>query len=463
HAIRSYAFAAKSGRIAASKLDPAYLKKCQDEIVASANNMLTFSRHSAYGTSFPDQTKAVRAAGWYFSTDQAFDLAVAYALTPQQDYMTAMLANMNYEGGCNPVNVTYVTGLGWKRQREVVSQWAFNDSRVLPPSGTPVGNVGATFSYLWYYGGVLDALSFPSSGAPTAPYPFYDRWGDSWTVQNEMVVLNQARSLGTLSFLAAQTSYKTQPWKPLAGATIKVPSGVPPLDQPVTVSLQAPGIDLSNARITWEARDQEPFFGHTFTFSPKTSGTQWVEAEAKLPDGRRVFAKASFKANSPNIVWVNDALPAGAVTGAEGGDSWTWVGSNPAPHSGSKYHQSALAGGAHQHYFHSASSTLPLESGDVLYAWVYLDPANPPSEIMLQWNDGSWDHRAYWGANNLDYGANGAPSRAYMGPLPAAGQWVELKVPAKTVGLEGKTVNGLAFAAFGGKVSWDTAGRLSTN
>jgi len=51
------------------------------------------------------------------------------------EFLDAMLANMNYEGGCNPVNVGYVTGLGWKRQREIVNQYSWNDRRVLPPSG----------------------------------------------------------------------------------------------------------------------------------------------------------------------------------------------------------------------------------------------------------------------------------------------------------------------------------------
>ena len=55
---------------------------------------------------------------------------------------------MNYEGGCNPVNVCYVTGLGWKRTRDIVSQWALNDTRVLPPSGIPVGNIQGSFGYL---------------------------------------------------------------------------------------------------------------------------------------------------------------------------------------------------------------------------------------------------------------------------------------------------------------------------
>ena len=58
----------------------------------------------------------------YFSTDQALDLAVASQLAPKADYQSAMLANMNYEGGCNPVNVCYVSGLGWRRTRNLVSQ-----------------------------------------------------------------------------------------------------------------------------------------------------------------------------------------------------------------------------------------------------------------------------------------------------------------------------------------------------
>jgi hypothetical protein len=59
---------------------------------------------------------------------------------------------MNYEGGCNPVNVTYLTGLGSRRQREIVDQYAQNDRRVLPPSGIPIGNIQAAFQYMPNYG-----------------------------------------------------------------------------------------------------------------------------------------------------------------------------------------------------------------------------------------------------------------------------------------------------------------------
>ena len=132
---------------------------------------------------------------------------------------------------------------------------------------------------------------------------------------------------------------------------------------------------------------------------------------------------------------------------------------NPTPYSGGLAHQSILAAGVHQHYFTNAAEPLQVQVGDTLYAYVYLDPANPPSEVMLQWNvNGSWEHRAYWGANLIPFGVDGTDSRRYMGPLPATGQWVRLEVPASLVGVEGAAINGMAFTLFDGRATWDQAG-----
>ncbi|HWH68863.1 MAG TPA: hypothetical protein VNT26_05730, partial [Candidatus Sulfotelmatobacter sp.] len=234
--------------------------------------------------------------GWYFSADQAFDMAVAYQLNAKADYLSAMLANMNYEGGCNPVNVSYINGLGWKRSRETVTQWGLNDRRTLPPSGIPQGNIQAAFFYLWNYQTALEGLCFPPNGAGNAPYPYYDRWADAWNVSTEFVVLNQARGLGTLAFLAAQSPAKAQRWKALP-AKIKLPAAKVAVGKPVTLTLQVPAnLDLRGARVTWEGNDQEPAYGLSYTVTPSKSGAQWVEAEAQWPDGRRVFAQASFTA-----------------------------------------------------------------------------------------------------------------------------------------------------------------------
>ncbi|MEY2466928.1 MAG: hypothetical protein QOD03_1449, partial [Verrucomicrobiota bacterium] len=162
-----------------------------------------------------------------------------------------------------------------------------------------------------------------------------------------------------------------------------------------------------------------------------------------------------------SVSWVDDALPTSAAGGGDGGDTWTWTTSSPTPQSGTKAHKANVATGEHQHYFAWASSTMNVNSGDTVYAYIYLDPANPPTEVMLQWYNGNWEHRAYWGANTLAYGANGTASRRYVGALPAAGQWARLELPASQVGLESSTVSGMAFTLNSGTATWDNAGKAS--
>ena len=62
-AIRSYAFAAKAGKINREQLQPLLLEQCETEIVAAGEDQLRRAESSAYGTSFPEETKKARTAG----------------------------------------------------------------------------------------------------------------------------------------------------------------------------------------------------------------------------------------------------------------------------------------------------------------------------------------------------------------------------------------------------------------
>lgn len=159
--------------------------------------------------------------------------------------------------------------------------------------------------------------------------------------------------------------------------------------------------------------------------------------------GRATWDRAGKTSTQPapsEEVWVEDTTPEGASLFGDG-EGWNWVNTNPTPFSGTLAHQSNLVNGTHQHYFQNAAETLSVGVGDNLFTYVYLDPANPPSQVMLQWNNGSWEHRAYWGQNQIPFGADGTESRRHMGPLPAPGQWARLEVPASQVGLEGSGTN----------------------
>ena len=158
------------------------------------------------------------------------------------------------------------------------------------------------------------------------------------------------------------------------------------------------------------------------------------------------------------FVWVDDELPVGSnPTGP-----WEFVDQNQGPVFSGKRASKRTAEGLSQHFFIQANIPLKVDEQSKLFTYVYLDPENPPQEIMLQWNDGNWDHRAYWGENKIDWGQEKSPARFYMGPLPEVGTWVRLEINASDVGLNnGSLINGWAFTQFGGTVYWDRSGIIS--
>jgi mono/diheme cytochrome c family protein len=171
---------------------------------------------------------------------------------------------------------------------------------------------------------------------------------------------------------------------------------------------------------------------------------------------------ASTKSKEPgDFVWIDDEAPRGA--NLQGDTPWEWVEAPLPVHSGRRAtRRTTNAAAISQHFFTGAADPLPVQAGDRFFSMVWMDPANPPRTIMLQWNDGSWEHRAYWGDDTIGWGVNGTGSRRPMGPLPSAGEWARLEVAARDVDLKpGARLNGWAFTQFGGTVQWDTAGVLT--
>ncbi len=156
-------------------------------------------------------------------------------------------------------------------------------------------------------------------------------------------------------------------------------------------------------------------------------------------------------------VWFDDAVPTGAGIGGTN-EGWRWISANPSPFSGALSHQSGVVNGMHQHYFVGATKRLSIGVGEKIFTDVYLDPSFPPSEIMFQWSEGTTWKRAYWGANVFFPGQESTTNR-YVGPLPATGKWVRLEVPASQLGLEGTSLNGMAFTLFNGRATFDRTGK----
>ena len=164
---------------------------------------------------------------------------------------------------------------------------------------------------------------------------------------------------------------------------------------------------------------------------------------------------------SKETVWIEDGFPAKATR--QGNKEWKTV-SKPEPvFSGGKAFV-LEANGLVQLVIGGANPPLVIEKGMKLFTHVYLDTLNPPKQIMLQFNDGTWEHRAYWGDNKINWGKDKTTSRHRLGDLPETGKWVRLEVDATKVGLKpGAKINGWAFTHFDGKAYWDKSGAEVTS
>ena len=180
---------------------------------------------------------------------------------------------------------------------------------------------------------------------------------------------------------------------------------------------------------------------------------------ARLKKALTGFSYAEPKNKEPQVserIWVEDSAPADAKL------SGKWELASHPVFSGSKS-VVRTGKGNNQHYFIQSKSPHTVLSGeDEFFAYAYLDPENPPRQIMLQFNDGAWGHRAYWGESLIPYGQENTMSRVKMGPLPKLGKWVRLSIPAQKIGLNPKDqVNGIAFTQWDGTIYWDKIGVIA--
>lgn len=302
NATRSCALAPRTGRPFAARLDKGLQDRCRKELDQVGDELASWSLASAWRTSFPLENKRFRSAAWYFSPEQAFDLETSSVGRNRPDLRTVAASNFDYALGANPVDVCFITGLGRNRPRNVVSQFAANDHRALPPTGLLVGDITAGPSWTSDYQRDLGRLAFPPDGDKDTrePYPLYDRWTDAWNVQAEATVIPQGRALAAAAAWMARTSLKDQPWRSAAARITDLPERIR-AGQAVTPRLEVDGLDPSAADVVWEIRDMEPDDRRHPTLVFPRAGSYWLEAEATWPDGRRAFAHLDLEVSPASV------------------------------------------------------------------------------------------------------------------------------------------------------------------
>jgi len=220
-----------------------------------------------------------------------------------------------------------------------------------------------------------------------------------------------------------------------AGGVVVVPAGTTATTFAITTS----GVS-SDTSVTITASANSVARTATLTITPCSFGT--APAPSSFP---------------PDTIWFDDAPP--AVVNLSG--TWIWDAAQKA--SGTQSNTEPIAVGETQHFLEtSGSSNLQLNPGDRFVVYALVDPCFPPSEIMIQWRTGgSWEHRAFWGANDIGWGTTGTESRLYEGAIPTPGEWARFELTASSLGLEGQLIDGIAFTLYDGRVWFDHVGKVN--
>ncbi len=104
------------------------------------------------------------------------------------------------------------------------------------------------------------------------------------------------------------------------------------------------------------------------------------------------------------VVWFDDALPTKAPSPPAIGESLESAG----PAGFYKVERRLIprmkpSSGAISAFIHGREISMSILPQDVVFVYVYLDPANPPKEIMLQLHDGKDWMRAAWGESVIEF------------------------------------------------------------
>ena len=159
-------------------------------------------------------------------------------------------------------------------------------------------------------------------------------------------------------------------------------------------------------------------------------------------------------------VWIDDEFPAGAKVQASPGAPTQWVDAKSGVVLSGERALKRTDKGLAQDYYEGGAAPIEIPVDAELFAHVWLDPADPPRAIMLQYHKGGWLHRAVWGDYEaVQWGTPGTNERVNAGPLPEASKWTRLSIEASKVGLNGgEQITGVALTQFGGTVFWDKVG-----
>lgn len=157
------------------------------------------ARNMPYGLVFDNVYKRFYTLGWFFPVSAySLDLLFGYELYKERKYMDVAIDQIHYTLGANPLDKSFITGLGYNRLHDIVDQKSLYDKIEEPISGMPVSPVVTGYTFSPIYGYEEQSLTYPISKPNTSESNWQEKdWTvygilelpyDGWNVKGEMTI-----------------------------------------------------------------------------------------------------------------------------------------------------------------------------------------------------------------------------------------------------------------------------------
>ena len=182
------------------------LARCKAELKTACDALVAQSDANPYRLSFPPSSVQHKSFGWFFPGEMAgYPLLMGFRASGDARYLQCALDNMSYSMGTNASGHFLFSGLGHKRNAEVVHDPSKHDDIAEPSPGIPLGIGSSGLYYLSRYGKRAGEGQHPNE------WPLLNRWYDGFNVQTEFTTPQLAKETIVAAYFASVPRHATAP------------------------------------------------------------------------------------------------------------------------------------------------------------------------------------------------------------------------------------------------------------
>jgi hypothetical protein len=196
------------------EVNTTWKQQITDSIIVDATTLLNTTLTAPYHNGARLDVPAWIGWGTFtHSTTYAFGLLQAYALTNDGRYWDAALLNLNTQLGANPLNLSFITGIGTRAPQDPLHKPSMYDGIEAPVPGIPVFGPMARLHNNNPYHVVIqdDTHAFPQAHTEYDPYPILRRYVDTNEIvpYSEFTIVEMARTAGVLGLVSCASEAVT--------------------------------------------------------------------------------------------------------------------------------------------------------------------------------------------------------------------------------------------------------------